>query len=69
MPNRRKETHDKAGKIRYEKYLCLREKGKILSPVALKMICEANGYDPERIGLHFLEVLASFTEEDLNLSI
>lgn len=34
-----------------------RDEGKILPSVGLHFICEANGYDPEKIGKHFLEVL------------
>lgn len=31
--------------------------GKLLTPDGLRFICEANQYDPYKIGQHFLEVL------------
>lgn len=31
--------------------------GKTLTPDGLRFICEANQYDPYKIGQHFLEVL------------
>lgn len=30
--------------------------GRILTPDGLRIICEANDFDPVRIGTHFLEV-------------
>lgn len=47
-------------KKQYNEYIRLcqqRDEGKILTPDGLHFICEANGYDPEKIGKHFLEVL------------
>lgn len=47
-------------KRQYDEYLRLcrrRDEGRILTPDGLHFICEANGYDPEKIGKHFLEVL------------
>ena len=47
-------------KKQYNEYMRLcqqRDEGKILTPDGLHFICEANGYDPEKIGKHFLEVL------------
>lgn len=47
-------------KKQYNEHLRLcqqRDEGKILTPDGLHFICEANGYDPEKIGKHFLEVL------------
>jgi len=32
-------------------------KGHILLPDTVRFICEANGYDAEKIGQHFLEIL------------
>ena len=41
------------------KQMCFdRNNGRILTPDGLRFICEANNYDPEAIGRHFLEVLA-----------
>lgn len=56
-------------KARYEQYLKLRERGKLLSPAGLKMICEAHEYDPEKIGRHFLEVLARYSEDDFKFGV
>ena len=47
-------------KKQYEEYEQLkreRDTGRLLTPDGLRFICEANGYDPEKIGKHFLEVL------------
>ena len=41
----------------YQQYLADKRHGKILTPDGLRFICEANGYDPEKIGKHLLEVL------------
>ena len=32
-------------------------KGHVLLPDTIRFICEANGYDAEKIGQHFLEIL------------
>lgn len=37
-----------------------RDKGRILTPDGLKLVCEGLNRDPEAIGKHFLEVLARF---------
>lgn len=42
----------------YEQLCRDRNNGRLLTPDRLWFICEANGYDPEAIGRHFLEVLA-----------
>lgn len=50
----------------YEEYMeYCRNKvyGKILTPDGLRFICEANDYDAEKIGQHFLEVLARMASE------
>lgn len=42
-------------KKQYNEYIRLcqqRDEGKILTPDGLHFICEANGYDPEKIGKH-----------------
>jgi hypothetical protein len=41
----------------YEQLKKDRDNGRLLTPEGLRFICEANGYDPEKIGKHFLEVL------------
>lgn len=44
--------------------LCLdRNNGRLLTPDGLRFICEANNYDPESIGRHFLETLARINSE------
>ena len=45
----------------YEQLCYDRNNGRILTPDGLRFICEANKYDPEAIGRHFLEVLAKIT--------
>ena len=41
----------------YEKYRRDKNNGRILSMDCLRFICEANDYDPEKIGEYFLELL------------
>ena len=41
----------------YEQLCRDRSNGRLLTPDGLRFICEANNYDPEAIGRHFLEVL------------
>ena len=45
----------------YEQLRRDRNNGRLLTPDGLRFICEANNYDSEAIGQHFLEVLARFT--------
>ena len=40
-----------------------RSNGRLLTPDGLRFICEANNYDPETIGRHFLEVLAKMGQQ------
>ena len=47
----------------YQQYLRYRSEGRILAPDGLRFICEANAYDPEKIGRHFLELLPRLTEK------
>ena len=42
----------------FQKYLHDKNNGRILTPDGLRFICQANGYDPEEIGRHMLEVMA-----------
>ena len=39
----------------WQKYKAEKAKGHILLPDTVRFICEANGYDAEMIGQHFLE--------------
>ena len=41
----------------WQKYKAEKAKGHILLPDTVRFICEANGYDAEKIGQHFLEIL------------
>ena len=49
----------------YMKMLRDKEEGRLLTPDGLRMICSANGYDPEKIGLHMLTVLANWNRIDV----
>lgn len=42
----------------YEQLCRDRNNGRLLTADGLQFICEANNYNPEAIGRHFLEVLA-----------
>ena len=41
------------------------EAGRLLTPDGLRMICSANEYDPEKIGIHMLTVLANWNKIDV----
>lgn len=43
--------------ITNKEYKAEKAKGHILLPDTVRFICEANGYDAEKIGQHFLEIL------------
>lgn len=49
----------------YMKMLRDKEEGRLLAPDGLRLICSANEYDPEKIGLHFLTVLANWNKIDV----
>ena len=49
----------------YKKLCREREQGRILTPEGLVFICEANQYDPEKIGKHFIEMAAKFKAENV----
>ena len=48
----------------YEKLKRDRDNGRLLTPDGLRFICEANGYGPEKIGKHFLEVLPRVLQKE-----
>lgn len=50
----------------YEQLKRDRDNGRLLTPDGLRFICEANGYDPEKIGKHFLEVLPTILAKERN---
>ena len=43
--------------ITHKEYEVEKAKGHVLLPDTIRFICEANGYDAEKIGQHFLEIL------------
>lgn len=42
----------------FQRFLRDKNNGRILTPDGLRFICQANDYDPEKIGRHMLEVMA-----------
>ena len=48
----------------YLKYLRDKNNGRILTPDGLRLICQANDYDAEKIGQHFLEVLPKILQAE-----
>ena len=53
----------------WQKYKAEKAKGHVLLPDTVRFICEANGYDAEKIGQHFLEILPKITENKEGLSL
>lgn len=49
----------------YMKMLRDKEEGRLLTPDGLRMICSAHEYDPEKIGVHMLTVLANWNKIDV----
>lgn len=48
----------------FQKYLHNKNNGRILTPDGLRLICQANDYDAEKIGQHFLEVLSKILQAE-----
>ena len=48
----------------FQKYLHNKNNGRILTPDGLRLICQANDYDAEKIGQHFLEVLSKILQTE-----
>lgn len=42
-----------------------RDNGRILTPDGLRLICAAYDNDPEKIGIHMLEMLTKFKNEGI----
>ncbi len=53
----------------YEQLKRDRDHGRLLTPDGLRFICETNGYDPEKIGKHFLEVLPKVLEKESQINV
>lgn len=50
---------------KYQRYLSAVQDGKVLTPDGLRVICAALDNDPEKIGIHMLEMLAKFRNEGI----
>ena len=48
----------------FQKYLHNKNKGRILTLDGLRLIYQANDYDAEKIGQHFLEVLPKILQSE-----
>ena len=48
----------------FQKYLHNKNNGRILTPDGVRLICQANDYDAEKIGQHFLEVLPKILQAE-----
>ena len=48
---------------KFQKYLRDKNNGRILTLDGLQFICQANDYDPEKIGKHMLEMLAKLQKQ------
>lgn len=49
----------------YERLRRDRDNGRVLTPDVLKLICAAYENDPEKIGIHMLEMLTKFRNEEI----
>lgn len=47
----------------WQEYKSKKNKGQILAPDTIRMICESYNYDPTKIGQHFLDVLPKILEK------
>lgn len=50
----------------YDRLCEARNKGRLLTPDGLRLICASYNYDPEAIGKHFLEVLGNMNSDYSN---
>jgi len=50
---------------RYQQYQTDKLHGRILTPDGLRLICAGLDNDPEKIGIHMLEMLAKFRNEGI----
>ena len=62
------EEYERLRRDRMEEYERLRrdrDNGRLLTPDGLRLICAAYENDPEKIGIHMLEMLAKFRNEGI----
>lgn len=50
---------------KYQRYQTDKLRGRILTPDSLRIICAGLDNDPEKIGIHMLEMMAKFRSEGL----
>ena len=53
----------------WQKYKAEKAKGHVLLPDTVRFICEANGYDAEKIGQYFLEITAMTPRRSVSTSL
>ena len=47
----------------WQKYKAEKAEGRVILPDTVRFICEANEMDPEKIGIHMLEILAKLQNQ------
>ena len=50
---------------KYHQYQTDKLNGRVLTPDGLRIICAGFDHDPEKIGIHMLEMLAKFRNEGI----
>ena len=67
LDNRRRRMKQISNKEyeKYQRYQADKLRGRILTPDGLRVICAGLDNDPERIGIHMLEMLSTFRREGL----
>ena len=50
---------------KYQQYKTDTQQGRVLTPNGLRVVCGSFDNDPEKIGIHMLEVLTKFRNEGL----
>ena len=50
---------------KYQQYQTDKQYGRILTPDGLRIICASLDNDPEKIGIHMLEMLAKFKNQGI----
>lgn len=54
---------------KWQNYKAEKAKSHVLLPDTIRFICGVNGYDAEKIGQHFLEILPKIAEHKGGLSL